>query len=116
MSSQQDAWFEGFDARVHAVDGSTVMARTGGRVGAPPLLLLHGFLQTHVMWHRVARALADDFALVLPDLRGYGDSARPPTAADHVPYSRRATADDLVELMQSFGHERFFVCGHDRGG
>jgi haloacetate dehalogenase len=115
MADEGRRWFEGFEARLHALDGSVVMARTGGRAGAPPLLLLHGFPQTHVMWHRVASALRDDFALVLPDLRGYGDSARPPTTDDHAPYAKRAMARDLVALMRSLGHERFFVCGHDRG-
>jgi haloacetate dehalogenase len=111
------AWFDGFDVAHHRVgDGIALRVRTGGRVGAPPLLLLHGFPQTHVLWHRVARALADDFHLVLPDLRGYGDSTLPPSAPDHAPHAKRAMAADLVALMRQLGHERFFVAGHDRGG
>ena len=109
-------WFEGFEARHHAVNtGIRVFARSGGTRGKPPLLLVHGFPQSHVMWHRVAQALAPHFSLVLPDLRGYGDSDKPPGAADHANYSKRSLAADLVALMHSLGHERFFVCGHDRG-
>jgi len=87
------------------------------RVGVgPPLLLLHGFPQTHAIWHRVAPQLASRFSLVMPDLRGYGDSSKPTTTADHAPYSKRAMAADVHALMQSLGHARYFVCGHDRGG
>lgn len=82
----------------------------------PPLLLLHGFPQTHVVWHRVAERLARHFTLVMPDLRGYGDSDKPEGSADHSAYSKRTMALDVLELMQGLGHERFFVCGHDRGG
>jgi haloacetate dehalogenase len=109
-------WFEGFETVDLEVDGVRVHARTGGRRDAPPLLLLHGFPQTHVMWHRVARQLAPDFRLVLPDLRGYGDSGKPPGEADHANYSKRRMAADLAALMQSLGHARYGVCGHDRGG
>jgi haloacetate dehalogenase len=87
------------------------------RVGAgPPLLLLHGFPQTHAIWHRVAPQLASRFSLVMPDLRGYGDSSKPATTDDHAPYSKRTMAADAHALMQSLGHARYFVCGHDRGG
>ena len=82
----------------------------------PPLLLLHGFPQTHAIWHRVAPRLAPHYTLVMPDLRGYGDSAKPASDAAHAPYSKRSMAHDLVELMRSMGHDRFFLCGHDRGG
>jgi haloacetate dehalogenase len=109
-------WFDGFDLQRRAVDPHAVRLRTGGRRGAPPLLMLHGFPQTHALWHRVARALAADFHLVLPDLRGYGGSDKPPTTEDHAPYSKRAMAAELVALMRSLGHERFGVVGHDRGG
>ena len=109
------AWFEGFEAATYEVNGTTLCARTGGRRGAPALLLVHGFPQTHAMWHRVARELAPHFSLVLPDLRGYGDSAKEAGLPDHSNYSKREMARDLVELMASLGHTEFFVCGHDRG-
>jgi haloacetate dehalogenase len=110
------AWFDGFEARRHAVNGTQIHARTGGRADAPPLLLLHGFPQTHAMWQRVATRLAPHFSLVLPDLRGYGDSAQPVGTGDHANYAKRTMAADLVALMRSLGHERFGLAGHDRGG
>lgn len=82
----------------------------------PPLLLLHGFPQTHAIWHRVAPRLRRQFSLVMPDLRGYGDSDKPRGPTDHSAYSKRTLALDVLELMRSLGHEQFFVCGHDRGG
>ena len=110
-------WFDGFElAPQRPRDGVELRVRTGGRAGAPPLLLVHGFPQTHVLWHRVAQALAPDFRLVLPDLRGYGDSSPPADAPNHATMSKRELAQDLVALMRSLGHERFFVAGHDRGG
>lgn len=109
-------WFDGFEAGDHAVNGTTLFARSGGRPDGPPLLLLHGYPQTHALWHRVAQRLAGDYRLVLPDLRGYGRSAKPPGEADHANYSKRTMAADLLALMRSLGHERFFVAGHDRGG
>lgn len=109
------AWFNGFAAGLHPAGDVRLFARTGGRAGGPPLLLLHGFPQTHVMWHRVAVALAERFSLVLPDLRGYGDSDKPADAPGHAQQSKRAMAADLVALMRSLGHERFAVVGHDRG-
>lgn len=108
-------WFEGFEAASHEVNGTTIYARSGGMPGAPPLLLVHGFPQSHVLWHRVARQLAPHYRLVLPDLRGYGDSAKPRGAADHANYSKRVMAADLLALMHVLGHERFLVAGHDRG-
>ena len=114
-------WFDGFTAGLHAAGEVELFARTGGHPDGPPLLLLHGFPQTHAMWHRVARDLAADFSLVIPDLRGYGDSMKPaaterqPDAA-HALYSKRSMATDLVELMANLGHRRFLVAGHDRGG
>ncbi|MEO5733454.1 MAG: alpha/beta hydrolase [Rubrivivax sp.] len=110
-----DDWFSGFESQRHQLDGVGIHARTGGLRGAPPLLLLHGFPQTHVMWHRVAQQLATEFELVLPDLRGYGDSDKPPGATDHANYSKRAMAADLAALMRQLGHPRYAVCGHDRG-
>ena len=81
----------------------------------PPLLLLHGFPQTHAIWHKVAERLRSKFMLVMPDLRGYGDSAKPQSAPDHSAYSKRTMALDVLTLMRELGHEEFFVCGHDRG-
>jgi haloacetate dehalogenase len=109
--------FEGFEAGRYDVGGGVdLFARVGGRDDGPPLLLLHGFPQTHAMWRRVARDLAADFRLVLPDLRGYGDSAKPDGGPDHAGYSKRTMAADLVTLMRTLGHESFAVAGHDRGG
>jgi haloacetate dehalogenase len=88
---------------VHAGDG-------------PPVLMLHGYPETHVMWHKVAPALSRDYTVVCPDLRGYGDSSKPKGLSDHSNYSKRAMAQDMVEVMRSLGHERFHVVGHDRGG
>ncbi len=80
-----------------------------------PLLLLHGYPQTHVIWHEVAPRLASDFHVICPDLRGYGDSSKPPSTPDHYPYSKRAMAQDMVEVMVALGYSEFFVAGHDRG-
>jgi haloacetate dehalogenase len=101
-------------AACRVADGIDIAYRTQG--AGPPLLLVHGFPQTHAIWHRVAPALAAHYTLVMPDLRGYGDSSKPPTTPDHAPYSKRALAADLVALMARLGHTRFFICGHDRGG
>ena len=90
--------FDGFEAAGHVVGGTRVFARIGGRADAPPLLLLHGFPQTHVMWRRVAQRLAPHFRLVLPDLRGYGESDKPPGGDDHAEYSKRAMAADMAWL------------------
>jgi haloacetate dehalogenase len=111
-------WFEGFAGAMRDAGEVDLFARTGGNANGPPMLLLHGFPETHVMWHRVAQRLADDFFLVMPDLRGYGDSTKPaPTSElDHAEHSKRAMAGDMVTLMRSLGHEKFAVVGHDRGG
>ena len=108
-------WFDGFQARDFELEGVRIHARTGGTPGAPPLLLVHGFPETHALWHRVAQQLAPHCQLVLPDLRGYGDSAKPRGEPDHANYSKRAMARDLALLMQALGHSRYAVCGHDRG-
>ncbi|MEO7055293.1 MAG: alpha/beta fold hydrolase, partial [Caldimonas sp.] len=104
-------WFEGFEGGLHSAGEVELFARTGGNRDKPALLLLHGYPQTHVMWHRVARVLAPDFSLVVPDLRGYGDSTKPaPDAspqADHARHSKRAMAADLAALMTGLGHRRF---------
>jgi haloacetate dehalogenase len=106
--------FPGFAS--HWIDTSVgrMFARAGG--SGPPLLCLHGYPQTHVMWHRVAPALARHFTLVLPDLPGYGWSAVPDAKADHAPYTKRAMADVMIEIMEGLGHARFRLAGHDRGG
>lgn len=109
-------WFEGFEARHVEVGEVRLFVRTGGRPDGEPLLLLHGYPQTHAIWHRVARLLADRYRLVMPDLRGYGRSDKPAGTADHATYSKRTMARDVLALMQALGHDRFHVCGHDRGG
>jgi len=109
-------WFETFEERRFKVSGADIAARLGGDRDKPPLLLLHGFPQTHVMWHRVAQRLRHDFFLVLPDLRGYGDSSHAPGLPDHRNYSKRAMAQDLAEVMDALGIASFALCGHDRGG
>ena len=105
--------FEGFDLRTIDVGAVTLRVRTGG--SGPGLLLLHGHAQTHLMWHRVAPALARRFTVVAPDLRGYGDSTIPPDSEDHEQASKRAMARDNVRLMADLGFDRFAVVGHDRG-
>jgi len=104
---------QGFTARTVATSGAPIAARTAG--SGPPLLLLHGYPQTHAMWHKVAPRLAERFSVVAADLRGYGDSGRPASGPGHAGYSKRAMAQDLAELMAALGHERFAVAGHDRG-
>ena len=104
---------EGFQDHDVEVDGTRVHARVAGE--GPPLLLLHGYPQTHVMWHRVAPGLAERHTVVLADLRGYGDSARPASTADHASYSKRAMAADQVGLMRDLGFGTFALVGHDRG-
>ncbi|MBD2123745.1 alpha/beta fold hydrolase [Trichocoleus sp. FACHB-262] len=80
-----------------------------------PILLLHGYPQTHVMWHKVAPQLAQDFTVVVSDLRGYGDSSKPEAEANHASYAKRVMAQDQVEVMQQLGYQEFYVVGHDRG-
>lgn len=111
-------WFDDFQTRTFKVNGVSIHARVsqGHLDDRPALLLLHGFPQTHVMWHRVANLLNKDFYLVMPDLRGYGDSSKPESSPDHSTYSKRAMADDMVALMDALGLATFGVCGHDRGG
>jgi haloacetate dehalogenase len=105
--------FDGFELTRIDTGEAVLRVRHGG--SGPPLLLLHGHPQTHVMWHAIAPRLAREFTVVAPDLRGYGESSKPPTAPDHEPYSKRAMARDQVALMRELGFERFHVCGHDRG-
>ena len=106
--------FPGFSARKIRTRGATINLKTGG--SGEPLLLLHGYPQTHAMWHKVAPELARDYTVVCPDLRGYGDSSKPKGLPDHSNYSKRAMALDMAEVMSALGHERFHVVGHDRGG
>ena len=105
--------FEGFSLDRVDVGDAVLRVRHGG--SGPPVLLLHGHPRTHTTWHRVAPLLADRHTVVCPDLRGYGQSSKPPTTADHEPYSKRAMARDCVRLMRELGHEPFAVVGHDRG-
>jgi haloacetate dehalogenase len=106
--------FEGFE--LLRVDTGRIQVRVRYGGSGPPLLLLHGNPQTHAMWHLIAPRLAEDFTVVATDLRGYGDSSKPPTMPNHSPYSKREMAKDQVEVMRELGFERFSVCGHDRGG
>jgi haloacetate dehalogenase len=108
-----DDLFPGFRLLDVVVPGSCVRLRTGGK--GPPLLLLHGYPQTHVLWHKVAALLAPQFTIVAADLRGYGDSAKPAGGGDHSSYAKRAMANDLVAAMLALGHERWLVGSHDRG-
>lgn len=106
--------FDGFDARFVDVTDGKIFCRIGGE--GPPLLLLHGNPQTHVMWHKCAAELAKDFHLIIADIRGYGDSLLVESDPEHFNYSKRKMAQDMAELMTALGHETFFVAGHDRGG
>jgi haloacetate dehalogenase len=105
--------FEGFTAMRVEGAGATIHLRRGGN--GPPLLLLHGYPETHVMWHKLAPALAQRFTVICPDLRGYGDSGKPPGGADHSGYAKRAMAADQVAVMAALGYQRFQIVGHDRG-
>jgi haloacetate dehalogenase len=106
--------FDGFVQHGLQTARGRIFARVAGQ--GPPLLLLHGYPQTHVMWHTVADLLTGRFTVVVADLPGYGASFRPVPGADHAPHSKRALADDLVQAMSLLGHEQFAVAGHDRGG
>jgi haloacetate dehalogenase len=114
MSTLRPRVFEGFEFQFVDTGEATIRVRHGG--SGPPVLLLHGHPQTHAMWNQVAPRLAEDFTVVAADLRGYGESSKPPTTDDHEPYSKRAMARDQVEVMRQLGFERFSVAGHDRGG
>jgi haloacetate dehalogenase len=103
----------GFGEQRVEVGEANLFLRIGG--SGPPLLMLHGYPQTHLAWHRVAPLLARQFTVILPDLRGYGQSRGPTPDDAHRHYSKRAMAEDMVRLMASLGHERFFLAGHDRG-
>ena len=107
------ALFPGFKKKRVRTSGATINMVTGGE--GPPVLLLHGYPETHVMWHKVAPHLARDYTVVCPDLRGYGDSSKPKGLPDHANYSKRAMAKDMVEVMAALGHRSFHLVGHDRG-
>ncbi|MFN2461368.1 MAG: alpha/beta fold hydrolase [Candidatus Velthaea sp.] len=106
--------FDGFERTAVDVGGTRIHVRRGG--SGPPLLLLHGHPQTHVMWHKIAPLLARDFTVIAADLRGYGDSAKPEAPSDVAAFSKRAMAEDQIGVMCRLGYERFSVAGHDRGG
>jgi len=108
-----EGWFARFS--LGRVDVGLVVLRVRSGGAGPRVLLLHGHPRTHATWHRVAPLLAREHTVVCPDLRGYGESSKPPTAPDHAPYSKRAIAGDCLALMHALGHDRFAVAGHDRG-
>ena len=109
-----DDLFPGFSSHWIDTEGGRVFARAGG--AGPPLVLLHGFPQTHAMWHRIAPALAESHRVVCIDLRGYGWSAAPPGPGGGAGYAKSVLARDVVDVMEALGHVRFAICGHDRGG
>ncbi len=103
--------FRVFDIEANGVSIHGVTAGDG-----PPLLLLHGYPQSHLIWHRVAPRLAERYTVVATDLRGYGASGKPDSGEDHAAYSKRVMARDQVGVMRALGHDTFYLCGHDRGG
>jgi len=106
-------FFPGFRQRTIETSDTSIHVVTGGE--GPPLLLLHGFPQTHILWRKVAPVLARSHTLVMPDLRGYGDSGKPPAGENHINYSKRSMARDQVEVMDRLGFRQFAVISHDRG-
>lgn len=107
-------YFPGFHHISTQTSGATIHSVVGG--SGPPLLLLHGYPQTHIEWRDVAPELAKKFTVVASDLRGYGDSSKPPDGENHAGYSKRAMGQDHVDVMASLGFQKFAVVGHDRGG
>jgi haloacetate dehalogenase len=105
--------FDGFDRREIKTSGARIVTVTGGK--GPPLLLMHGNPFNHLSWQKIAPRLATEFTVVATDLRGYGDSEKPPGGPKHINYSFRAMAQDQVEVMAALGFERFYAAGHDRG-
>jgi haloacetate dehalogenase len=101
-------------ARFRTTDDTEIHLRHAGH--GPPLLFLHGYPQTHAMWHEVAPAFCERFHVVCADLRGYGDSSKPAGSADHASYAKRTMATDMIDVMQQLGFGQFAVAGHDRGG
>ncbi|MCG8446395.1 MAG: alpha/beta hydrolase [Hyphomicrobiales bacterium] len=114
MSTENHDFFPGFESHMIDTEGASIFCRKGG--SGPALALLHGYPETHVMWHRVAPALAEHFTLVIPDLRGYGGSSCPVNDTENYIYSKRAMGRDVLEVMEAFGFDQFRIAGHDRGG
>jgi len=106
--------FEGFEELQLEANGTTINLVKGG--SGPPMLMLHGYPQTHAMWNKIAPRLAEDFTVVCPDLRGYGDSAKFEGDPEHMNYSKRVMAQDQVDVMKQLGFDQFYLVGHDRGG
>ena len=106
--------FDGFTTTKVQTSGATIHCVSGGK--GSPVLLLHGYPETHTMWHKIAPKLAENHTVVAADLRGYGDSSKPADGENHAGYSKRAMALDQVEVMKHFGFDKFAVVGHDRGG
>ena len=113
---QHEELFNGFTTEQITTSSATIHTVYGGNRTGAPLLLLHGIPETHVLWRKVAPTLAQEYFVVMPDLRGYGDSSKPPGGGDHFAYSKRAMAQDQVEVMRHLGCEPFALVGHDRGG
>ena len=108
--------FDGFETRRIAVEGADIHYKRGGPPDGVPVVLIHGYPQSHLCWRDVAPALAEQFNVFVPDLRGYGASTGPEPDPEHLGYSKRAMANDIVGLMAEAGIDRFAVAGHDRGG
>jgi len=113
-SAEVASHFPGFEHVDVRTQGAVIRLRHGG--SGPPLLLVHGNPQNHTCWYKIAARLAEHYHVILPDLRGYGDSSLPEAGVNHVNYSFRAMSADILEIMDQLGHEQFFVAGHDRGG
>ena len=113
MPTDSSSLFPGFASRFVRASGARIHLVRGG--DGEPVLLLHGYPQTHVCWHKIAPGLAKRYTVVCTDLRGYGKSSKPRGLADHSNYAKRAMAQDMVEVMASLGFERFHLVGHDRG-
>ena len=106
--------FKGFKKKFVKVNKGKIFCRVGGK--GPPLLLLHGYPQSHVMWHKTANELSKSFTIIVADIRGYGSSFVLKSDSKHVNYSKRQMAKDMVQLMDKLGFKKFFIAGHDRGG
>lgn len=103
----------GFTYQRISTQGAVINVASAG--SGPPLLLLHGYPQNHLMWHKIAPELSQHFHVICPDLRGYGDSSKPPSNDTHQTYSKREMAKDMIDVMKTMGHDAFYVAGHDRG-